>query len=316
MFTYQDATDHLVDFVGGGLSDALARDCRRAVLEAYREIATAHRWPYYYRNATIAATPGTSVYSLPDDFVAQGASFRAEGVGYAMEYVSPGAWGEASYNQASTAIRYGYSIFGHPDLPGKLALHLSPDLDIAFDVKLNYMRRPRPLKHPYFSSGLATVVPDGLLYATMTTTAPAFDADMVGSVVRVSRNAKVPTSDIGGQGGYNPAAAEYIIATVESTTEAFLSGPMVGHAGVGYSISDPIDIEEGAMLTAFLRRAEMGIAQARKLKDKPNVIADYMAALAFAKAAASPSFAPRVAGVGNYYPVRLRDRGPIPPGIV
>ena len=65
-FTYQDAIDHVVDYLGGGMSDVVARDARRAVLAAYRDLPAAHQWTHLFRHGRIITAPpysaGTVVY--------------------------------------------------------------------------------------------------------------------------------------------------------------------------------------------------------------------------------------------------------------
>jgi hypothetical protein len=46
MQTFQDTIDLLVDYLGGTPSEVVQRDCRRAILEAYRDLANSFRWSY------------------------------------------------------------------------------------------------------------------------------------------------------------------------------------------------------------------------------------------------------------------------------
>lgn len=48
MYTYCDAIDHAVDYVGGTLNAAQQRDVRGAVLSAYQSLAQLRRWSYYH----------------------------------------------------------------------------------------------------------------------------------------------------------------------------------------------------------------------------------------------------------------------------
>jgi hypothetical protein len=43
MTTFQDTIDLLVDYLGGTPTEAVQRDCRRAILEAYRDLTNAFR---------------------------------------------------------------------------------------------------------------------------------------------------------------------------------------------------------------------------------------------------------------------------------
>jgi hypothetical protein len=62
--TYQDAILHLVDYLGANPSEAVQRDCRRAIQEAYRDLANAQRWLYLIRHGRIiTSTPYPGFYA-------------------------------------------------------------------------------------------------------------------------------------------------------------------------------------------------------------------------------------------------------------
>jgi hypothetical protein len=67
MLTYCDSVDALIDWVGSDTSPLERRFARRAVLEAYKELANVHRWSYYYatgRLTTVASySTGTITYT-------------------------------------------------------------------------------------------------------------------------------------------------------------------------------------------------------------------------------------------------------------
>lgn len=56
-YTYQDAIDHALDYIGGTPGDVASRDTRRAVLNAYRTLATEHNWSYYYKHGRVTLFP-------------------------------------------------------------------------------------------------------------------------------------------------------------------------------------------------------------------------------------------------------------------
>jgi hypothetical protein len=60
MQTFQDAIDLLVDYLGGNPTDTVQRDCRRAVLEAYRDLTNAFRWSYLLRHGRLITVPPQS----------------------------------------------------------------------------------------------------------------------------------------------------------------------------------------------------------------------------------------------------------------
>ena len=128
---------------------------------------------------------------------------------------------------------------------------------------------------------------------TVTGSGTAFTPNMVGSVMRISATVKPPTSLI--MGG-NVAVFESTIASYVSSASVVITTPADQvFTGVGYTVSDPIDIEQGAMLNAFHRCVEMHIGMSRTMKDKPSAANQYQTALSAAKCAdsrrpISPSF--------------------------
>ena len=65
--TYQDAVEHVVDAFDLSTSARGFRHAKRAVLEAYREVASSHRWAYLNRNIVVITsapiTTGTITYT-------------------------------------------------------------------------------------------------------------------------------------------------------------------------------------------------------------------------------------------------------------
>lgn len=57
LFTYEDAIEHALDYLGGNPSDQARRDCIRAVQNAYRELADAFTWSYLYKQGFFETTP-------------------------------------------------------------------------------------------------------------------------------------------------------------------------------------------------------------------------------------------------------------------
>ncbi len=54
--TFQDVVDHGIDYLGGNPSSQTTRDCVRAALEAYRDLANAFNWTYLYTWSRIYTT--------------------------------------------------------------------------------------------------------------------------------------------------------------------------------------------------------------------------------------------------------------------
>ncbi len=143
---------------------------------------------------------------------------------------------------------------------GGLSLHFVPPPDTAQTYDLLYMANPRPLAIDEYSNGSVAVTVDT---TTVTGTNTVFPAGCVGSVIRFSTTAAPPTSVLGGilaggGGTDNPFALQGVIKTRTSDTALELeeAASVAIPSGSAYVISDPLDIEPGAMLTAMLRQAE------------------------------------------------------------
>jgi hypothetical protein len=65
--TYKDLIDHCLDFLGANPDASATRDCRRAIQNGYRDLASRHRWAYYYTrgrlNTVAPFQDGTIAYS-------------------------------------------------------------------------------------------------------------------------------------------------------------------------------------------------------------------------------------------------------------
>ena len=55
--TYEDVVEHGFDYLGGNPNDNARRDCVRAALEAYRDLANAHTWSYLYTHGRVITSP-------------------------------------------------------------------------------------------------------------------------------------------------------------------------------------------------------------------------------------------------------------------
>lgn len=76
---------------------------------------------------------------------------------------------------------------------------------------------------------------------------------------------------------------------------------------VKYRLSDPVDLEEYSMLSAFQRGIECELAFSRRMKERVDIKAMYMNELRMAMQADSRSMEPRAAGMGGTLIKQLRD---------
>lgn len=240
-------------------------------------------------------------YLLPEDFVAQDQALYEQNFG-GMNYTHPREWlFENRYIFASGTPQF-FTITGERKYPGRLVSRIFPWPFQQRTIDFVYKRRPRVLLTQSCSVGTISV---SLGSNAVTGVGTAFTPKHVGSVIRFSGNSKPPTSLIMGS---NVAAFESTIAAFVSPTSIVITDPAdTNYVASAYVASDPIDIEQGAMLNAFLRCVEKHIGMSRTLKDKPSAANQFLSALAEAKSADSRSFQGRAVGrTGRYHP-RMRD---------
>jgi hypothetical protein len=378
-YTFQDAVDHGLDYLGSNPTDQARRDCVRAILESYRDLANAFNWTYLYtpgrlitspaydssatgatlayldssgtypRQVTIsgdvwpdwagdgvirigtvgykvdqrisatvltldetikpsadipALTPFTMYqdsYLLPEDFVAQDQALYELNFG-GMDYTHPREWlFENRYVFAQGTPQF-FTITGDRKYPGRLLTRIFPWPFQVKTIDFIYKRRPRVLLTQRVVAGTVSVTGSG---TALTGVGTAFMPKHVGSVIRLSGNPKPPSSLIMGD---NVAVFETTIAAYVSPTSVVLRDPVdATYTASGYVVSDPIDIEQGAMLNAYLRCVEKHLGMARTLKDKPSASKQYDVALGEAKSADSRSFQGRSVGQTGRYRPRFRD---------
>jgi hypothetical protein len=195
-------------------------------------------------------------YTLPNNFVSMGSLSVQDGG--ELCYVSNDEW-LTSYAQChSTGTPSVYTIMGDPSLLGNMALYLYPAPSAADPLDFIYQARPRPLIQAGYSAaeckGTVSTTADN---TTITGFDTAFDDSMVGSIIRVSSNAKDPPTALD---GYNVRVDERTIISVPSATSLTVdTGLSESLTKVKYSISDPIDLEPG-LLAVFLRCVEKHLA--------------------------------------------------------
>jgi hypothetical protein len=389
--TFEDVIEHGFDYLGGNPSDVALRDCKRAALEAYRELINAHPWTSYYthgriitsgafvgsdeeyedaevnysptatiqyqstggtyprqvtlsgatwpawagdgtylrvgqvnarvaqmKSATIltlddqvvfdcdlpAGTPFSlyrDTYLLPCDYIAQDQALFERNFG-GMNYTHPREWLYENRYVFAMGVPMFYTVTGDKQYPGRLTMKIYPWPYESKTIDFIYKRRPRPLWLYKETCGkVATTSGSNVITGTGT----AFTEQMVGSVIRIANTGlSLPTSDIGPR----PAAFESLITSwVSETSVMTADAPSQTLSGLAYTVSDRVDIEEGAMLNAYLRCVEMHLGMVRTLKDKPSARAQYAAELQRAKSADSRSFQGRTAGIHQPLRRRLRD---------
>ena len=191
---------------------------------------------------------------------------------------------------------------GGGSYPGRLLVGFFPYPDRSVTIDYVYERRPRDLRYETYSIGTVSGTGGS---TTVTGNGTAFVSDMVGSVLRIGTARDLPTSWIGSA----PPAFEAVVVEVLSGLSLRLSGaPMASFSELKYLISDPIDIEQGALLTAFLRCLEKQLTIARTVKEsKADAFAAYEIALKEAQAADSRSIQGQALGANRVRSVQYKN---------
>lgn len=243
------------------------------------------------------------VFTLPCDFSAMGDVVLVGNTTY-LTPMHVNSWLDAQRAYSGGGRPTHYTITGDPDFQNSMAIRFFPYPNEALNVAFIYARRPRELKIHSESDGTVTTSSGS---TTVTGSGTAFTSAMVGSVIRFSTSTNAERKPTG-RGGAYPYHIERIITAYTSATSITVDAdPGETLTGVVYTISDPADIEPGAMTTFLLRCVER---QARtisrsKAADQYEEIR-YMEAMHLAFEADSRHFSSRQAGDATYRP-RLAD---------
>ena len=220
-----------------------------------------------------------------------------------VRYAHPREWLSAHrYNSSSANSPSLYTITGDPDFQGQLAIRFYPYPDSNYPMDFIYQRRPRSNNVEGIYAGTVTVSEGNTSIAGEGT---SWDDSLVGSLLRFSKNGQeLPT----GLDGGNPYKMERMVMEVTDEQNLVIDQPSAWSlAGVKYMISDPIDIEPGAMQTVYLRCCESQLAKIARFPDRDKIEMDYQLALEEAKMADSRNTTPRHVGGQGGYRTRLAD---------
>lgn len=169
------------------------------------------------------------------------------------------------------------SLRGGDDFLGGITLNFVPPPDQARQYEIGMDTEPQPLRIEKFTGTDAASTQDSPVVTFATSVIPE---DAAGSVLRLASNNEVPTSLIGeensdGSDHTNPALCERVILSRDSATQVTLDAAIPDTlTNVGFLISDPLDVEQSAMLTALQRLAEAEYAKLQKIGD-PQQRASY-----------------------------------------
>lgn len=241
-------------------------------------------------------------YALPSDFVSAVRPWN-ESIFTGAEQVSYDEFLQLERYYEDTGDARWFCIRGMDDAYGQLGLFVFPPSSEAKTLDLIYRRRPREIRYWGDSEQYKGTVSVGSGSVNVTGSGTAFAEAMVGSIIRLSSNANRPTS----RSGLNPFAEERSIAGWASTTSVTLdSGAAAARSGVGYVVSDVIDLEV-AHHNAFAACIRRRLAYERSVKSAAEYLRLYEMELQKAKANNHQPTAPRIAGWRSVGHMRLRD---------
>jgi hypothetical protein len=240
-------------------------------------------------------------YSTPIDFVSCDEVLNVN-FGLRMTFEHPAQWLVMQRIYRGPATPRIYSIIGSTAYMGTMSMRFYPPPDVVYFMDFVYKKRPRPLSIVNYSTGTAGMT-SGL--TTITGSGTLWTQAMVGSTIRFSAvgNSVVPT----GPSGENPFDIERVITSVQSNLQLTVdTDPVQTASGLTYSISDPVDIEEGSMLSFFWRVCEKQMRRVKRMDPVQGEEEAYSLAMQEAMEADNRSTMRQAVGAGGY-PRRLRD---------
>lgn len=165
-----------------------------------------------------------------------------------------------------------YTVRSEGESPGGYGITLAPPPNTARRLELFYEAAPRPLSVEKYSTGTIAISSGG---TTVTGTGTAWTSSHVGCVLRVGTSGSEPTSIIGFRDDgstsntLNPAVFEAVVTEVASGTSLTIdTASNAAYTTIKYTLSDPIDIAQDAMFSAFLKRVEAEFARMVKREDR------------------------------------------------
>lgn len=183
--------------------------------------------------------------------------------GYICKYATNASWLEVGRSwRGSQGKPVIFSVASDPHYLQTLSARFHPIPDNAYSFDFIYKRLPRYIVIPDTSSGTVAVTAGN---AQVVGTGTAWASRHVGSIIRFGTlGDKLPPTSL--TGAY-PYTYERTIAAVTDAATLTLDETLPETlTNVFYRISDPIDVEEGACMTAFHRECEKQIRLIRRMR--------------------------------------------------
>jgi hypothetical protein len=189
-----------------------------------------------------------------------------------LTYVPPSELQDRLLGEDSPGDPTWYTFRSSGDSYGVMYVDFAPPPSASKVYSFMAEVSPRDLRIAQDNTGTVTVSSGS---TSVTGNGTAFSSFHVGSIIRFTTGDSAPTSVIGGiapagQGTDNPYFAQRRIISVSSATALTIDTAVSSSTNITakkYEISDPIDIETGAMFNYFLRMAEAEFASMITAKD-------------------------------------------------
>lgn len=223
-------------------------------------------------------------YELPENCRKILTLYQTDAPGRLIHCVDPGDIIMEQRVTRTSAVPTMYSVYRSERFASGVGIHFAPSCTSALKYQALGLFGPAPLKTLDYS-GIGTVATTADS-STVTGTSTTFSTDHVGAVMRFSESGslKIPTDQRGeiDKDRLNPYAMQKVIKSRTSSTVLVLEQAAdLTLSGSGYRISSRVDIEPGAMRTAFLRCCEAKFAtQDRKGHAEREAIYEKALALA------------------------------------
>lgn len=242
-----------------------------------------------------------STYPLPIDCLAVDRMLNASLYDW-IWFTHPREWLERQHHNQTFGQPRIFTIMGDPNYTGVMAARFYPPPDAAYQLDFLYHRMPRQLLVEDYSTGTATTSNGS---TTVTGTGTSWSSKHAGCVLRLSDGSTdIPT----GRVGSHPYHKERVVLSVTNATSLVVDQALDETlSGVKYILSDPVDLEEASMLTAFQRGIEAELATTKRMEERRDILAIYQQQLRMAMQADARSAEPRAGGMDSGLWRRLAD---------
>lgn len=260
--------------------------------------------------ALTAYTLFQDTYQLPADFVSLQDMVNTSNASR-IHFVPAKDWGNIHRQVRNPGQPTRYTIMPSPKYHGVLVARFHQPPSAVLRLDFSYRRTPRPLIWENYHTGTVTLTSAS---TTVTGTGTSWTSAMIGAVIRFSTDAtNLPTAPVGGPGG-EPAILERLVTDVASTTSLTIDAvPGQNLTGVLYTISDPCDLEQGAMLNYFLRECERQMRIQCRLATGPEEAQALQTSAMSAFERDARSTEATWQGSGPGYGIDVRDMAPLTP---